>query len=252
VKRASYLFLKRLMDVMLSILGLMLTSPILLPVMFLVWKQDKHSPFYVAERVGRNFKPFKMMKLRSMIKDADTSGVDSTSVNDLRITPIGQFIRKYKLDELTQLWNVLLGDMSLVGPRPNVKRETDLYTLEERHLLSSRPGITDFASIVFSDEGQILADQKDPDLAYNQLIRPGKSRLGLFYLEVASLRTDFALLFLTVIAVVSRNIGLSLNANYLKNIHAPADLVRLALRQDSLIPTPPPGSDKVVDSRDSK
>ena len=247
-----YQFLKRIMDILLSIMGLMLTSPILLPVMLLVWRQDKHSPFYVAERVGKNFKPFKMVKLRSMIKNADTSGVDSTSVNDMRITPIGQFIRKYKLDELTQLWNVLLGDMSLVGPRPNVKRETDLYTHEERRLLSIKPGITDFASIVFSDEGEILSDQKDPDVAYNQLIRPGKSRLGLFYLEVASLRTDIALLFLTVLAVLSRQKALTMNANYLRLIRAPNGLVKIAVRDSPLAPTPPPGSDSIVNSRDTK
>jgi lipopolysaccharide/colanic/teichoic acid biosynthesis glycosyltransferase len=251
MKRATYLFLKRFTDILLSMLGLFLTSPILLPVMFLVWKQDRHSPFYVAERVGKDFKPFKMVKLRSMVKNADISGVDSTSVNDMRITPIGQLIRRYKLDELTQLWNVLLGDMSLVGPRPNVKRETDLYTDEERRLLSLKPGITDFASIVFSDEGEILADQKDPDVAYNQLIRPGKSRLGLFYLEVASLRTDIALLFLTVVAVLSRQKALTLNANYLRLIKANENLIKVALRDSPLIPTPPPGSDSIVESRDS-
>jgi lipopolysaccharide/colanic/teichoic acid biosynthesis glycosyltransferase len=250
MKRATYLFLKRIMDLLLSILGLLLTSPILLPVMFLVWRQDKHSPFYVAERVGKDFKPFKMVKLRSMIKNADTTGVDSTSVNDMRITPIGQLIRKYKLDELTQLWNVFLGDMSLVGPRPNVKRETDLYTLEERRLLSIKPGITDFASIVFADEGDILTDQKDPDVAYNQLIRPGKSRLGLFYLEVASLRTDIALLFLTVVAVLSRQKALAMNARYLRFIKAHEILIRVALRDSPLIPTPPPGSNSIVTSRD--
>ena len=252
MKRAIYLFLKRVTDILLSMLGLFLTSPILLPVMFLVWKQDRHSPFYVAERVGKDFKPFKMVKLRSMVKNADISGVDSTSVNDMRITPIGQLIRRYKLDELTQLWNVLLGDMSLVGPRPNVKRETDLYTDEERRLLSLKPGITDFASIVFSDEGEILADQKDPDVAYNQLIRPGKSRLGLFYLEVASLRTDIALLFLTVVAVLSRQKALTLNAIYLRLIKANENLIKVALRDSPLIPTPPPGSDSIVESRDSQ
>jgi lipopolysaccharide/colanic/teichoic acid biosynthesis glycosyltransferase len=187
-----------------------------------------------------------------MIKNADTSGVDSTSVTDMRITPIGQFIRKYKLDELTQLWNVLIGDMSLVGPRPNVKRETDLYTLEEQRLLSFKPGITDFASIVFSDEGEILSDQRDPDLAYNQLIRPGKSRLGLFYLEVASLRTDIALLFLTVVAVLSRQKALAMNASYLRLINAPEGLVKIAVRHSPLTPTPPPGSDSIVSSRDTK
>lgn len=244
-----YLILKRIMDILFSFLGLMFSSPILLPVMFLVWKQDKHSPFYVAERVGKDFKPFKMVKLRSMIKNADNSGVDSTSIKDVRITPVGQFIRKYKLDELTQLWNVLRGEMSLVGPRPNVKRETDLYSREERLLLSSKPGITDFASIVFSDEGEILSDQKDPDVAYNQLIRPGKSRLGLFYLEARNLGTDIALLFLTVIAVLSRQKALMLNARYLGLIGAPVDLVKIALRDTPLIPSPPPGMNSIVTSR---
>jgi lipopolysaccharide/colanic/teichoic acid biosynthesis glycosyltransferase len=248
---ATYRPLKRLMDILLSFLGLIIASPILLPVMFLVWKQDRHSPFYVAERVGKDFKPFKMVKLRSMVKIADISGVDSTSVNDMRITPIGQFTRRYKLDELTQLWNVLLGDMSLVGPRPNVKRETDLYTDQERRLLSMKPGITDFASIVFSDEGEILADQKDPDVAYNQLIRPGKSRLGLFYLEVASLRTDIALLFLTVVAVLSRQKALTLNASYLRLIKAHENLIKIASRDSQLIPTPPPGSNEIVTSREN-
>ena len=128
-------FLKRGVDILLSLLGLLLASPILIPVMFLVWNQDRHSPFYVAERMGKNEKPFKMVKLRSMIKKADAQGIDSTSANDMRITPVGHFIRSYKLDELTQLWNVLKGDMSLVGPRPNVKRETDLYTSQEKVLL---------------------------------------------------------------------------------------------------------------------
>lgn len=252
MNRKMYLILKRLSDILLSFFGLILTSPILLPVMFLVWKQDRHSPFYVAERVGKDSKPFRMVKLRSMIKNADVSGVDSTSVNDMRITPIGQFIRKYKLDELTQLWNVLIGDMSLVGPRPNVKRETDLYTSDERRLLSIKPGITDFASIVFSDEGEILSGKNDPDLAYNQLVRPGKSRLGLYYVENATLRTDFTILFLTVIAIASRSKAIALNAKYLKSIHAPAGLAKIALRDSPLIPTPPPGSDSIVESRDSR
>lgn len=249
MKRYGYFAAKRFMDLVLSMLGLILASPILVPVMFLVWRQDRHSPFYVAERVGKNFIPFKMVKLRSMVKDADSTGVDSTSVNDMRITPVGQFIRKYKLDELTQLWNVLKGDMSLVGPRPNVKRETDLYTKDEKVLLAVKPGITDFASIVFSDEGDILAGQKDPDVAYNQLIRPGKSRLGLYYVKIASIRTDFILLFLTVIAVLSRASALSLNARYLGFLGAPQDLVKISIRDSALVPTPPPGSDSIVDSR---
>ena len=127
-----------------------MTIPILFPVMILVWRQDLHSPFYVSERVGLNGVPFRMVKLRSMILNADKTGVDSTSATDQRITPIGHLIRRYKLDELTQLWNVLKGDMSLVGPRPNVKRETDLYTLEEQRLFGTKPGITDFSLLELS------------------------------------------------------------------------------------------------------
>ena len=175
--------IKRLVDILASLFGLLITSPILLPVMFLVWKEDKKSPFYIAPRSGRNGTIFKMVKLRSMVVDADKTGVDSTSGNDMRITPIGHKIRRYKLDELVQLWNVLIGDMSLVGPRPNVKTETDLYTDVEKKLLLVRPGITDFSSIVFSDEGEILEGRDNPDLAYNQLIRPWKSRLGLLYIK---------------------------------------------------------------------
>ena len=150
-----------------------------------------------------------MVKLRSMVINADKSGVDSTGSNDRRITRVGHFIRRYKLDEVTQLWNVLKGDMSLVGPRPNVKRETDLYTKQERRLVEVRPGITDFASIVFSDEGDILKDQTDPDIAYNQLIRPGKSLLGLFYIEHGTLWIDLQLIFLTAVVIASRRRALA-------------------------------------------
>ena len=249
MKLAAYLFLKRLIDIVFSLLGLIVTSPILLPVMFLVWKQDKHSPFYVAERVGKDFKPFQMVKLRSMIKNADISGVDSTSVNDMRITPIGQFIRKYKLDELTQLWNVLTGDMSLVGPRPNVKREIDLYTIEEQRLLSIKPGITDFASIVFSDEGEILSEKKDPDLAYNQLIRPGKSRLGLEYISKRGTILDIKILVLTLYSLQSRSKALKKNSALLARVGASNRLVELALRDAPLMPDVPPGSTEIVRTR---
>jgi lipopolysaccharide/colanic/teichoic acid biosynthesis glycosyltransferase len=242
--------LKRLFDVTASAIGLVLASPVLLPVMFLVWWQDRHSPFYVAPRVGRNDQPFKMIKLRSMIINADQSGVDSTSANDNRITAVGQFIRRYKLDELTQLWNVLKGDMSLVGPRPNVKRETDLYTPVERKLLAVKPGITDISSIVFSDEGDILKDKPDPDIAYNQLIRPGKSLLGLLYIENQSLWLDIKLCFLTVIAVLSREKALAGVQKILKDINASNDVLQLARRNQPLVPQPPPGGDRIVASRD--
>ena len=241
--------IKRLVDILASFFGLLITSPILLPVMFLVWKEDKKSPFYIAPRSGRNGTTFKMVKLRSMVVDADKSGVDSTSGNDMRITPIGHKIRRYKLDELIQLWNVLIGDMSLVGPRPNVKSETDLYTDVEKELLLVRPGITDFSSIVFSDEGEILEGKDNPDLAYNQLIRPWKSRLGLAYIKNQSFLLDLQLIFYTIVAIISKPKALIWVAKKLNNLDVDVDTVRVSKREVNLFPFPPPGSDEIVSSR---
>jgi lipopolysaccharide/colanic/teichoic acid biosynthesis glycosyltransferase len=244
--------MKRLLDFLISLTGLIICSPILVPIIIIVWIQDWHSPFYIANRVGKGDKEFKMIKLRSMIINAHKSGVDSTSSSDARITGVGKFIRRYKLDELSQLWNVLTGDMSLVGPRPNVKRETDLYTREEKKLLTVKPGITDFSSIVFSDEGDILKDKSDPDIAYNQLIRPWKSRLGIFYIENRTILTDLRLIYFTVIAVLSRDRALQNISGSLANLGADPELVRISRRIDLLVPTPPPGSNKIVTDRNGR
>lgn len=243
--------MKRLLDITVALIGLLLASPVLLPVMFLVWWQDRHSPFYIAPRVGRDDSIFRMVKLRSMRINADKSGVDSTSAADSRITSVGHFIRRYKLDEITQLWNVLRGDMSLVGPRPNVERETRLYTAVERELLSVRPGITDYASIVFADEGDILTGHPDPDLGYNQLIRPWKSRLGLFYIRHSGIALDLKLVALTALAILSRERALAAVSHDLQTRGAPADLVEIARRRQQLVPWPPPGASEVVQSRDT-
>lgn len=242
--------MKRFFDVLFSLVGLIIFSPLLLIVCFLVWIQDYHSPFYVAPRVGKNEKLFNMIKLRSMIKNANKTGVDSTGANDQRITKVGHFIRRYKLDELSQLINVLKGDMSLVGPRPNVPREVALYTVEEKKLLSVKPGITDFSSIVFSDEGDILKDEKDPDLAYHQLIRPWKSRLGLVYVAHQNTFLDIRLIMLTAMAIFSRQKALNGVVKCLKKIHADQALIAVSKRDQKLIPFPPPGLDHVVMARD--
>ena len=237
---------KRLLDVAVSLFGLIVFSPILVVVLLLIWKQDYHSPFYIAPRVGKGVKLFNMIKLRSMIVNADKSGVDSTSANDTRITPVGHFIRRYKLDEVAQLWNVLIGDMSLVGPRPNVKSETDLYTSEEKKLLDVKPGITDFASIVFSDEGDILKNEADPDLAYNQLIRPWKSRLGLVYIGHSSVFLDVKIIFYTLVSVLSKAIALDWVVTQLLLIKVDAQLVQVSRRTEALLPHPPPGASSIV------
>lgn len=241
--------MKRLLDITLSAFGLLAASPVLLPVMFLIYWDDKHSPFYVANRVGKDEKLFKMIKLRSMSVNADKSGVDSTSANDPRITAVGRFVRKFKLDELPQLFNVLKGEMSLVGPRPNVKRETDLYTAEEKRLLSVAPGITDISSIVFSDENDILKDSVDPDIDYNQRIRPWKSRLGLLYVKHSSLALDIRLIALTVVAIVNRPRALVEVEKLLHGLHAEPQLTRVSSRKEPLFAFPPPGSNEIVTSR---
>lgn len=242
--------MKRFFDIAVSFLGLLISSPIMLPTMLAIWLQDFHSPFYIAPRVGKNEENFCMIKLRSMVVGADKTGVDSTSASDSRITAVGRFIRDYKLDELSQLFNVFIGDMSLVGPRPNVKRETDLYTAEEKKLLSVRPGITDIASIVFSDENEILEGSQDPDIDYNQLIRPWKSRLGILYVEHQTFWLDTRLIFLTAIAIMSRERALAGVQAILVDLGADDKLRIVAKRKDILVPYPPPGATQVVTSRD--
>lgn len=241
--------MKRLLDVVSALIGLSISLPLLLPLMLLIWLQDGHSPLYIAPRIGRRGIPFRMVKLRSMIHAADANGVDSTGTADPRITRLGQFIRRYKLDELTQLWNVLIGDMSLVGPRPNVKRETDLYTSEEMRLLEVRPGITDIASIVFADEGDILSREADPDLAYNQLIRPWKSRLGLLYVDRIDTALDIKLIALTLLALVSRKHALKGVQHMLREFGTERALLQAASRTHSLVPHPPPGLNDIVQTR---
>jgi lipopolysaccharide/colanic/teichoic acid biosynthesis glycosyltransferase len=241
--------MKRFLDIVFSLSGLIILSPILIIFMYLVYRQDKRFPFYMAPRVGKNNIIFKMVKLRSMVSNADKSGVDSTSANDSRITPIGHKIRKYKLDELTQLWNVFIGDMSLVGPRPNVQRDVDLYTKDEKNLLNVRPGITDFSSIVFSDEGDILKDREDPDLSYNQLIRPWKSRLGLIYIDNQSLILDLQLIFYTVMAIVSKKRAIDWVVKKLTLLKVGDRVVEVSSRCIELYPYHPPGSKNIVVER---
>tara|TARA_R110002126_G_scaffold41477_3_gene120552 strand:- start:125 stop:871 length:747 start_codon:yes stop_codon:yes gene_type:complete len=242
---------KRLFDTIVGITILILISPILLLFCFLIYLQDFHNPFYIADRVGLNGRKFRMYKLRSMIKNADKSGVDSTASDDQRITSVGAMVRRYKLDELAQLINVVKGDMSLVGPRPNVQRETDLYTEDERRLLSIRPGITDFASISFSDEGDILSGSDDPDIDYNQLIRPGKGYLGLFYLDNIGIRVDLEILIATAWAIIDKPVALRHVEKTMTRLNAPKQILDIATRREPLTPTPPPGASNIVIDRNS-
>jgi lipopolysaccharide/colanic/teichoic acid biosynthesis glycosyltransferase len=236
---------KRVFDIAMALVGLLISSPLILVILGLIWAQDFRNPFYIAPRVRRRGRTFQMFKLRSMVMNADKKGGASTSANDRRITWVGRFIRKFKLDEIPQLWNVLVGDMSLVGPRPQVMRDVNLYTEEEYRLFDVRPGITDYSSIVFSDEGEILKGSDNPDLKYNQVIRPWKSRLGLFYVDHHPFSADLKLIILTVFAVVSRPIALRGVQNLLGSLGADSRLVAVAGRSEALLPFPPPGASEV-------
>ena len=238
--------IKRIFDILFSLSGLLFFSPILIFFLISVWRFDKKSPLYISPRIGKNSKIFNLIKIRTMTVDADKKGISSTSENDSRIIPIGQKIRKYKIDELTQLFNVLIGNMSLVGPRPNVKSEVDLYTEIEKELLSVKPGITDFSSIVFSDEGKILENKENPDLSYNQLVRPWKSRLGLIYIKNKSILLDLELMIFTVIALISKPMALKWVVKKLEKFNVDQKIIEVAKREKELIPFPPPGSDKIV------
>lgn len=239
--------MKRLLDIFVSICGLLILSPFILLSLLFVWAYDRKSPIYAAPRVGQYGKTFEMYKIRSMVIDADKSGVNSTSINDVRITTVGAVLRKTKFDEVIQLWNVLKGDMSLVGPRPNVmKGGVDLYTKQEVQILSVKPGMTDFSSIVFSDEGDILADSDDPDADYNRLIRPWKSRLGIVYIENQSFFLDLMLIFLTVLAIISREKALLGINKLLLKLNADPDVIEVSKRTNQLVPTSPPGTDALV------
>jgi lipopolysaccharide/colanic/teichoic acid biosynthesis glycosyltransferase len=171
------------------------------PVILAIWvriKLDRDGPaIYAGRRVGRNGREFRMYKFRTMVTDADRVGGPNTPDDDPRLTRIGKFLRGYKLDELPQLVNVLKGDMSFVGPRPQVAEEVAGYSAEERELLKVRPGITDWSSLRFHNEGEILAGHADPDRAYAELIRPEKMRLGLEYVRKGTFRDDLDILWKT-------------------------------------------------------
>ena len=241
---------KRIFDIIFSFVGLVLVIPLIIPFIFLIWLQDFDNPLYIADRVGLNFKKFKIIKLRSMISKADKSKVDSTSANDPRITKVGSIIRKLKLDELTQLFNVFKGEMSFVGPRPNVERETNLYSNKEKELLKVKPGITDFASIVFSDESEILKDHQNPDIAYNQLIRPRKNFLALTYIKNKSITLDIKIILLTIFAFINKRKTLSLIVRILRSYEIPEEIIEMARRNNKLTPMAPPGLKDIIYSRE--
>ncbi|MEW5818344.1 MAG: sugar transferase [Spirochaetota bacterium] len=201
--------MKRIFDVTVSLVGLIILIPLFIIVAIIIKIESEGPVFYRGTRVGRHGKPFMIFKFRSMVQDAERLGASSTGASDMRVTRCGRFIRKFKLDEFSQLINVLIGNMSIVGPRPEVQKFVDLYTEEEKVILTLRPGITDWASIKFHNEGEIIEASgiEDADEAYARLIRPEKLRLQLKYVREHNLWIDIKIIFATLLTILSTRMG---------------------------------------------
>ncbi|MCK4956709.1 MAG: sugar transferase [Candidatus Cloacimonetes bacterium] len=192
----------RFFDVIFSFLGLLILLPIMIIVSLMILLESKGGVFYKQLRVGKDNRIFKLYKFRSMTIGSDKKGLITVGSKDSRITKIGYFIRKYKIDELPQLLNVLIGEMSLVGPRPEVKKYVELYTKEEKQVLSVKPGITDYASIEYSEENILLGKSKNPEQTYIKEIIPAKIALNMKYINNKTIIEYFRIIILTIIKIL--------------------------------------------------
>jgi len=195
--------MKRIFDLLFSFLGLVILSPFLLVIAILIVIDSKGDIFYLQQRVGKDNKDYNIFKFRTMRPNSDKQGLLTVGAKDSRITKIGVFLRKYKIDELPQLINVLIGNMSFVGPRPEVRKYVDLYNSEQKKVLTVKPGITDYASIEYSNENELLARSENPEKTYIEEIMPAKLELNLKYIKEASLLTDIKIIFKTFAKIVS-------------------------------------------------
>lgn len=194
--------MKRIFDLLVSLVVILVLSPLLLLLAILVKLESKGPVLYLQERIGKDMKPFLICKFRTMVTGADRKGLLTVGGRDPRITRVGYYLRKYKLDELPQLFNVVRGEMSLVGPRPEVRKYVELYTPEQLRVLSVKPGITDYASIAYVNENEILGKASDPEKTYIEQIMPEKLELNLKYISEKSLLTDFKIILRTVSSIV--------------------------------------------------
>lgn len=193
----------RFFDIIFSALGLIVLLPIFAAICLKIKIGSKGGCFFIQERIGKDGKPFGLYKFRTMRIGADSEGLLTVGEHDARITRVGYFLRKTKMDELPQLWNVLKGDMSLVGPRPEVRKYVELYTEEQRKVLRVRPGITDYASIEYANENELLSKAEDPNRTYIEEVMPDKIKLNMRYLEHYTVSEYFKIIFLTFKSLVS-------------------------------------------------
>lgn len=196
--------MKRIFDIVISFCGIIILVPIFIVIAFLIKLNSKGPVFYIQKRVGQFNIDFSLFKFRTMSVGADKSGLLTVGSKDSRITSVGIFLRKYKLDELPQLINVLFGDMSLVGPRPEVRKYVDLYTKEQAEILNVKPGITDYSSIEYFEENELLGRSNNPEQTYIEKILPAKIALNKKYIAESGLKTDLKILYLTLKKIVIR------------------------------------------------
>jgi len=218
-------------DITLAASAAVLSAPSLAAAAVVILLDDGAPAIYKSERIGQGGSPFTLYKLRTMTKQADKSGIDTTTTDDPRLLRSASFLRRSKLDEIPQLWNVLTGSMSIVGPRPNVPREVAKYDDRERGLLRVKPGLSCLSSVVFSDLGALLEGVGDANAAYETQIRPLKSELSLFYVERQSLRLDAIAIILTLVAIPNPHRARSLLVRWLEN-SLPADVAQNILALD--------------------
>lgn len=195
------MIMKRLFDIVFSFVGIVILSPVLVIISLVVALSSKGGAFYKQKRVGKGNKDFTLYKFRSMRVDSDKQSLITIGNKDSRVTPIGYYLRKYKIDELPQLFNVLKGDMSFVGPRPEVRYYVDMYTDKQKQVLNVRPGITDPASITFRNENELLAQQPNPKQYYITSIMPEKLRINLEYINNRSFFKDIKIILQTIKAI---------------------------------------------------
>lgn len=196
--------IKRLFDIVFSFFGIIILLPPLLIISFLIIFDSRGGIFYFQQRVGKYNKDFRLIKFRTMKPDSEKTGLLTVGNNDSRITKVGAFLRKYKLDELPQLFNVLIGDMSLVGPRPEVRKYVDMYTAEQMKVLSVKPGMTDHASIEYADENELLAKQTDPESFYVEEVIPAKLKINLAYVSDHGLMSDVKIILKTFFRILRK------------------------------------------------
>lgn len=190
--------IKRVFDIVLSLTGILIFLPLIIIISIIVSMDSKGGIFYSQHRVGKDKKSFILYKFRTMRNGADKHGLLTVGDNDKRVTKSGRWLRKYKIDELPQLFNILKGDMSFVGPRPEVSKYVDLYNDQQKEILSVKPGITDWASIKYIDENEILANVPDPEDYYIRYIMPSKAEINLKYVAEHNFWTDIKIILLTI------------------------------------------------------